>query len=470
MSINSASISSKVIIKWLVCIALAILPLLVPTSESYTQTIKLYLFATLFGIALLAFDLLSGYIIIFLVSAVWILTGVTSFEGALASWASSTAVMMISAYCLIAILQRTGLINRIGYKVILLAGGSFTGLSWGLFFCSIIIAQIGFGMCALLIFVIAFALYKALDLHPGDKETTVILMTVMVGGIQFTCFVYAPISLSVLQASVSAVLPDYVVSFLDIMYYNWPIVILGLLFEFGLLKWYKHASKNQNLNAEKGKEYFRKKYEEMGSMTSEEKKGAIALIICIAILLTQPLHNLDSAFAFLIALIILYLPGINVGKAEDINQVPWDSIVVVLGCLSIGTIGTEVGLGNLLGQALLPVISGLGSYWSVLGTFIMGGLVNFVLTPFSMLAMLPPIIGNYCLASGFDFTPHLYAMYISRDFVFLPYEYVAYLMLYSFGMCKMGKMIKLMSIKSVIYFVFFVAVMMPFWHFALGLM
>ena len=81
-----------------------------------------------------------------------------------------------------------------------------------------------------------------------------------------------------------------------------------------------------------------------------------------------------------------------------------------------------------------------------------------------MLAMLPGPIISYCLQAGFDPMPHIYAMYQAKDILFFPYEYPQYLILFSFGMVKMGNMIKLCTAKSVAFILFFIVIMMPLWR------
>ena len=54
-------------------------------------------------------------------------------------------------------------------------------------------------------------------------------------------------------------------------------------------------------------------------------------------------------------------------------------------------------------------------------------------------------------------------MYQAKDILFFPYEYPQYLILFSFGMVKMGSMIKLCTVKSLSFILFFIAVIMPLW-------
>lgn len=460
------------LIKWGISVILAILPLFIPLAGLYTPVIQKFLVISIFGVALLAFELLNGFIIILMMSMAWILTGVCTYTVAFSGWATSTCMIIICSLTLIFGMQRIGLLNRIGYKVIVSVGGSFKGIIWGLFICGLVINTVGFVMSSSLVFAFAYALYVALGLTPQDKETVVIVGTTIMCGIQSSVYLYCPLSVSVMGGALTAVFPDYTMLWTEIMYYNWPTLLFCIVMTWGFLKWYEITSKGQILtNAQKGKAYFAAQYEKLGPMKNEEKKGIIALLIVCVFLFSQPLHGLDSAFGFMLGLIFMFLPGINIGSSQDLKTIPWDtSVFVVMGFLAVGTVGTQIGLTGLLSQLLLPFIASMGEYWSVFGTFVMGGAVNLVLSPFAMMAMLPSLIGQYCTDAGFNFLPHVYAMYQARDFVLFPYEYPMYLILFSFGMIGMSRMIKVCIIKSLLFALFFAAVIMPYWHFVLNVM
>ena len=57
----------------------------------------------------------------------------------------------------------------------------------------------------------------------------------------------------------------------------------------------------------------------------------------------------------------------------------------------------------------------------------------------------------------------MYTMMYSTDMVFLPYEYVIYLIFFSFGTMKMSHFIKYQSIKVLCFYIFFGIVFLPFW-------
>ena len=56
-----------------------------------------------------------------------------------------------------------------------------------------------------------------------------------------------------------------------------------------------------------------------------------------------------------------------------------------------------------------------------------------------------------------------YALSVAFDQVFMPYEYMNYLLFYAFGLIKMNDFVKIMSLKTVLVSLFVLAVMIPWW-------
>ena len=461
--------NKTMVVKWLISLIISIIPLFIAQNGIYTAQLQWFLVFTIFGIFLLAFELLNGFAVTLIMTAGWVLSGAATFEAAMSAWTTTNLLTAISAMVLIGILEKTGVLNRLGYWCIVKTGGTFNGLIWGLFFTGIIIMFVGFVLTMVLVFAFAYALYAALELKPEDKESFVIVWTAAISGIFSGVYLYCPITITLVNASVQTVIPDFNLQWYQLIYYNAPMFLFSVLLVWLCLKWYNITNKNSTVNAMKGKEYFVSEYQKLGKMTVDEKKGVFILIVLAVCLFSQPIHNLDSVFAFLIAVILCYLPGINLADNSSVRQIPWDNMFVIGVFLAIGTIATQLGLSGAITGAFIPFISGLGHYWGILGTAILAALVNFVLSPFAMTAVLPGPIVQYCLAAGFEPMAHIATLYLAKEVVFFPYEYPAYLILFAFGMVKMGDMIKICTIKAVLLLIGIMVIMVPYWM-LIGLM
>ena len=376
--------------------------------------------------------------------------------------------MALTSLLFVNILQKVGILNRLGTWIIVKTGGTFSRFIWALFFASAIICFVSFNTAWLLCFALAFALYKSLECHVGDRESVVIVWTTAIGAILAGVYVYCPLLITFLSNGVASVIPGWRIEWYEVMFYNMPIFFVSIVLVWLGLKWYARGKdakfgEKSNASAEASLQYFKAELEKLGPITTDEKKGLALLVLIAVFLFTQFMHGLPAWFAFAVASALAYFPGINIGDDDNLKNLGWEGVFVIAMFLSMGTIATNLGITNIITQTVTPLVAALGPYWSVFGTSVFGALANFVLSPFAMAAILPSQIASYCVAAGFDPTAHVMAMYLSKDILFFPYEYPMYLILYGFGMVKMGQMIKICSIKSVLLLLVIAFIMLPYW-------
>ena len=462
MSVLSSN--KKIAIKWAISIIAALLPLFFPLGDIYTVQLQYFLIFTILGIFLMAFELINGFAVSMIVVLGWCISGAATFAQSMSAWSSSSLYMTIGAMIFINALSNTGLLNRLGYWCIVKTGGTFKGLVWGLYFAGLIMIIVGFSMDQVLVFAFAYTLYKALDLKPTDRESIVIVWTTAIAGVFSITFVYSPVSVSLMSSAVQAVIPNFSIKRYDFTLYNALLFLVALFLVWLGIKWYELGTSENNIDAMKGKQYFINEYEKLGNISKDEKKGIMILVVLVLFLITQTIHQLDAAYLFLGANVLSFFPGVNLADTKCIKDIPWDNVFVVGLFLGMGTIASTMGLSEIIAQMCIPLISQLGHYWGHLGTAILAVLVNFVLSPFAMVAVLPAPIISYCQALGFNPMAHLTTMYVAKEIVFLPYEYPAYLILYAFGMVDMGNMIKICSIKSIFILLSIAFILIPYWY------
>ena len=159
------------LLKWGICFALLIMCMLIPVGELFTPICRRFVAVTVFCIMLLAFDLLDSMFIGLLLPMLWVVTGCATFAQAMSGWASSYPLMFISTFVLAKVLERIGLLKRIGYHVITLCGGSFNKTIFGLFIACNIVAVLTFGMGLGLACALGLALMVALELKPSHYDS-----------------------------------------------------------------------------------------------------------------------------------------------------------------------------------------------------------------------------------------------------------------------------------------------------------
>lgn len=94
---------------------------------------------------------------------------------------------------------------------------------------------------------------------------------------------------------------------------------------------------------------------------------------------------------------------------------------------------------------------------------LLGVVLNLLLTPLAILGAFTGPITQIALDLGLNPLGVLYALKSSIDQVFFPYEYVAYLIFFSFGYIRMKDFTAIMGFKTLLHFIFLFAVMIPWW-------
>ncbi len=451
----------KVLIKWFITIAIAVIAQIsIPANEVITPQIKTYIVITLLGICIMAFELLPDFIIGLALPLSYVLTGVTTMAVAFSPWLQTTTVLIVSILLMAKVFDEIGLLKRVGYWCVWKCGGTLYGAVWGVFFASVAISIATFANGTVIAAALAYTICKALDLKPS-KESGMLMVAVILGSLTSRFFLYCPVNVGVLNAATQTVVPDFNLNWMELVGHNVPTVI----FVFGFMWIYLKVMKAKESKLSIGKDLFKEKYKDLGPITVAEKKATVLFILVMIYALLQPIHKLDMAYGFAILVMVFYLPGINIGSQSAIQSIPFGIVFILVACLAIGTVATSLGIVAILTTYLVPIISAFSPKVALLATMIFGGIANFVLTPFAMTATLPAPVSSVCLAMGWDVRPFIYAMYLSTDIVFLPYEFVGYLVVYAFGMISMKHIVTVSTIRSLAFIVFFAAVMIPFWSF-----
>ena len=458
------NITKKKPLQWGISAILMLVGYFLPAGEVYTQQMRLFVAITILGLCLLAFNLMSSWAIGMLMPALWVLCKVTPFATAFSAWVSPNSIMLLNALIFAGILSRTGLMQRIGYGLILKSGGTYQSGVWAILIVGIIISAVSMMTNFVLIATLALAIYKALDMSPTDKEAIPLFTAVVLAATHAKAVIYCPLSLGIMNASVQAIYPDMNITYGELLLYDLPMLIFIFGFEWLVLKWYKISTKNDNkvLDISEAKKVYRENYDKLGKMSRNEKISGVLLAMLFIWMIIYPLHKLDIAYAFIAANVILFVT--NVAKDDDVKSANFSMYAVVMAFVAVGTVANSLQLTTLISSGIASILSHLGTFWAPLGTLIFGTAANFILTPYAMMSMLPATVAAYCAQIGCNFWPHFLSCYISADLIFFPYEYPLVLILYGFGMCSMNNTVKMLTIKAALCIVFVTVVMMPYWY------
>ncbi len=298
-----------------------------------------------------------------------------------------------------------------------------------------------------------------MDYKPGSKEAILLMLVLELVVCGATIPVFSPIQIGIINNGAQAVLPDFAIQWFHTYLYAAPMFLFMAII---LIVWMKMLNAKQ-LGGSGEKEYFEQELQRMGKMSIEEKKTAFITLLLVLFLLTNPIHGIDVAYAFLILPLLLFFPGINVGKKQALDRINISLFAFIGTCMAIGTVGSAVGMSSLITTTLVPLLEGKSTIVVLYVILIIGMFVNFLMTPAGLNACLSTPVTQISMDLGINPMAPLLTMFMGMDQVFLPYEVTSILLVFSYGFISMKDFIKYNLIKTVLYFVFFGLIQIPFW-------
>lgn len=461
-------VNRKSLISWVVTIGLPVLILLIPTSEAFTAQIRMFFAITVMGIAMFCFDEMDNAIAGILMMLLYIVTGLAPLDTVFRPWTMEIPWYILSTLLLVNILEETTILKRIAYHCIVLAGGTYTGIVFGITITAIVsIIIIPGTWTSMAVAAITLSIIKSLDL-PVGKASGGILMAACFGFHIASGFIYSPSGIQMfldMSKSVEGIDPAGLnTNFIDFFIQDLPLVALPFIIAFIITRVMKPETP---IN---GKAYFQAKLKELGPMDKNDKKVLVILLVLLAYLLSNRWTHWNMLYGFLLAPIICYLPGIKVGKVEHFRKVNFNVIFFIVACLSIGIVAAGTGSGQYIVNLVLPMMSNTGTYGFLAIVFVFGILVNFLLTPMAAMSTIAPLLSGIALSLGVTPLVTTYSFYLGLDQLILPYEIGTYLIFFSMGYVTLRDFAKCSAIKMAVSVVFTLAIMIPWWLFVVKIM
>ena len=449
-------ISTAKMIQWAITAIIVMSVLLVPCTASFTFQIKMFIVVTALGILLVAFELLNLMAVSMMMPIGYLVFGLGPAEVVYSAWTMTLPTVMIGGYLLANILDRVGLLKRIAYWSVIRVGGSYYGMLFGIFIAGTILNIATGGNAWVIMAAFTYGLCKSFNL--GKSRDSTLIMLVGAFAATSTCvFAYTPYFMSILLNGTHSVDPTIKLTWMQCFIHMCPYALFMVVFVWLMPKLFKPTQKLP------GKEFYLEEYKKLGKMDRDEAKSAIVSAGLILFMLTGGIHGIELDWAFIVIPWLLFLPGVGVGREEDVRKIDFSMIFFLVACLTIGKMSAHLGLGKLLADMLVPMLEPLSPSIVIFAIYIIGVLLNLMMTPLAILAGFSEPIAQVTGALGMNPLGAQYALSVAFDQVFMPYEYMNYLLFYAFGMIKMNDFVKIMSLKTVLVSVFVIAVMIPWW-------
>lgn len=452
-----STMSKATKIKWIVTIVLTLAVYLIPTNDIYTKQISLFFTVTVFGLLLMAFEFFDPLVVSVVMPMGWVLFGVTNAAGAMSGWTNSIIYMCVGAYFMANALEETGLLRRVAVAILSKMGNGWTVLLFGIFFASLVLTIMTFGMAYIIMATLCVGMIKSLDLKLQSREAALIGFACLLGSCCTRSAVYTPANYGMTIAQAQLVDPTFMVSPLQAMMHNWPMILVCMISLFVVSKIWKVDI------SLKGSEYFKAELKDMGKMSVKEKKSSIFMVIFFALLIATPVLKVDPNLLFALAPWVLLLPGINVATEHSIRHLNWQSVFFIGACMAIGNVATQLGIGDIIAKVAMPIMTNLSTLGFFGMEFVMTFVLNFFMTPLAIWSLTTVPMCQIALEAGMSLYPVVYGLIVSSEAIFLPYEFIPYLVVYSFGMMSMSDFIKFNLVRCVIFLLGILFLLVPYW-------
>jgi len=389
----------------------------------------------------------------------YFLSGLVPIGTAFASWTNQTVWMILGALVFATVLNECGLLRRIALWCINKFGGTFTGTIYGVFFAGTIVSFITFGQAFIIMITLTYGIIVAMKMKPS-VYSAIMCFSGILGGSASCSFVYNPGYMGLVESGIRSIDPSFSTIWYEMIIYNGPTFFLFLFIIFAITKIYK----TDEVEFDGGANYFRKEYENLGSLTYNEKKSIFVIFILVVYLFTEPFHKMPAAYGFMTIPYLLFFPGINVGNAECIKQTNFSVIFFISSCIGISSVASALNVEDLISSLVTPLLAGKGTLGALLIMISLGVFCNLFMTPYSMVAALSMPFALLGADLAIPPLTTVMTLILSTEMIFFPHQIAACLFMYSFGFISMGNFIKFFTVKTFLTYVFFAVIMFPLWR------
>lgn len=335
----------------------------------------------------------------------------------IANYSSETILLLLGASILTVSWDEVGLDKRIAYTFLAMIGSSVTSQIIFWFLLSIAMSAVlpNSIVCATITpIAVSMLKYVGIEDIKSSEIGSLILMLIAwgagLGGLA-----------SPLGGAMNLVVVDYIEQYTgqEFMYMDWvikffPIMLVLLISNLAFVLWIKP----KNAKIKGSKEYFVKKNKELGAMTSNERACLILFLVATVLSFSRSLYSdllpgLEPAYIFIICGLLSFLikkpDGKNLMVWKSVQKkIVWELIYVFAGGLAVGTLITNSGAADALGDLLAS--SEISNQLTlilvvILLTIILSDLTSNTATA----AVAMPIVLNLAIAMNLNPIPYMLA-------------------------------------------------------------
>lgn len=440
---------------WFVTLLVPAVIMLIPENETFTYEIKVFSAITIAAIFIFAFGYIPQLIAGLILPIFYNITNLAPTEVVFSPWTSTVPWMFMGGMILSNILMRTGLLKRIAYVLIEHAGNTYYKLLLSITLSGFIMNFLAPGESYIPMAMLTYGICAALKL--GKSSTSAgIMLTGFFSSYMPKYFIYSS-EINNLQTLGSTVAQTHL-TFFQYFYHNIPSILWIIIIVFVTARLTKPE---HGLNAV---DHAQNELAQMGPMSKTEKKTALVSALVFVYFLTSGLHHLPLAWGFPLVALVFFLPGIKLGKPEDLTSVNFGMIVFIASCLSIGYVANYIGFGSLIAGLILPHLSASNVTLTLMIIWAICVVTNLALTPLAIWATYTVPFVQAAQSLGINALVIYYQMYQASCQVLFPYEWALPLFYFSFGLIKTKDYTRIFGTVMVLNFFYMLLVYIPYWR------
>ncbi len=425
---------------------------------------------------------LPDFVTALLMTVGFMLLGGVGASTVFSAFAGETWWLLLAAFSLGAAMKSVGLMRRMALAIIRKLPNSFAAHAGGLIAVGTVVGPFVPSMAAKVSMLgpIAISLGDAAGYPRKGKQMTGLFMAMFTG---VRTVAPAVISASVIGYALLGLLPQETQAQFNMLSWfiaalPWFIVVLVLNYAAIVLLYRphkgnvsSHASANTDDDspapATSGSPASPDALEDLGPMSTQEKKLLVIIVLTVLMWVTQPLHGVSAATVALVALVLIIACGI-LTPASFKSGVNWTSLLFIGIVIGLASTFNQVGISNWIVSVAGPVFQSLASnsFVFVLGVALLTLALRFVIvSQIAYLNIVMAFMAPLALAQGISPWVVGFAMYAVVDPWFVLYQNPCYLAAYysvDGKMCSQGAAAAYCVLYSVICLLG-LAVSVPYW-------
>ncbi|GBF32529.1 di- and tricarboxylate transporters [Desulfocucumis palustris] len=330
------------------------LPAMEGLEPAGQKTMAVFIFMIMWWIG----EVVSPVVVSLLGVSLFTFFGVAKSSVAFSGFSSGTLIFLIFAFLMAAAITKTGLGKRLAGAIISRSNPSYKTVLFLLMFAGLLLGAIipSGNARIVLLGTIALSLLNIFD-QSADKISNIgkgfFILLGITSMISCDPFITGGASTVLLWGLLSK-------AGIDVSYFDWFLNLLPICLIAMVILWfitYKlFPPEVERLDEESYRKLKDRLRNEVGVVTSAEKKVAIYTLLILALWIFGSQLKVSSLNACMAGVVLMFLPGIGVLNAKDIKGLPWDTLVFIGCCLSLGQVISTVKLDTFLASVVSPLL------------------------------------------------------------------------------------------------------------------